>query len=80
MAEEFAQPEWETDVAAFKVLNERRNGMVHRGVRNPSTHVLISSDDISTLEDIVERYLCLAFFGDSRVYQSRWRPKRSRPA
>lgn len=77
--EEFAKksaiPGWETDVEVFKKYNRMRNLLVHAGRRDISTHINIQ-EETRTLEDLIERYLSVALFGNHDVYQSRWRPLR----
>ncbi len=77
--EEFARksdiPGWETDVAVFKKYNRMRNLLVHAGRRDIRTHINIA-EETRTLEDLVERYLGVAFLGGHDVYPSRWRPIR----
>ncbi len=77
--EEFSQksgiPGWEKDVEVFRKFNRMRNLLVHAGRKNISTHINIA-EETRTLEDLVERYLCVAFLGGHEVYHSRWRPAR----
>ena len=37
----------------------------------------VGQEEVRQLEDFVERYVCYVLFGDDRVYQSRWRMKKS---
>lgn len=77
--EEFARksaiPGWEADVSAFKKYNRMRNLLVHAGRKDLRTHINIQ-EETRTLEDLVERYLSVAFLGGHEVYPSRWRPER----
>ncbi len=77
--EEFSRksgiPGWEKDVEVFRKFNRMRNLLVHAGRKNISTHINIA-EETRTLEDLVERYLCVAFLGGHEVYHSRWRPAR----
>ena len=67
---------WANDVAAFRKFCKMRNSLVHRGQPEVEFRVTIEPDDVRTLEDIVERYVSLALFGDANVYQSKKRPAR----
>lgn len=77
--EEFAKnsgvPGWETDVVVFKKYNRMRNLLVHAGRKDIRTHINVE-EETRTLEDLVERYLCVAYLGSNEVYPSRWRPSR----
>lgn len=73
LAREAEMPGWQADVEAFRRFNNLRNKLLHRGVRAVSLQVPISEDATRYLEDIVERYVSYATFGDARVYPSRWR-------
>lgn len=77
--EEFARksaiPGWETDVAVFKKYNRMRNLLVHAGRKDIQSHINIE-EETRTLEDLVERYLSVAFLGSHDVYPSRFRPER----
>ena len=72
----FALDGWEQDVESLGVLNTRRNAMVHRGARQVTTHVAVSDEEVRTLEDIVERYISLACYGDANVYRTSWNERR----
>lgn len=77
--EEFAKnsgvPGWETDVVVFKKYNRMRNLLVHAGRKDIRTHINIQ-EETRTLEDLVERYISVAYLGSHDVYPSRWRPSR----
>jgi hypothetical protein len=76
MAEKANIPGWQSDVAAFSRFNRIRNALLHRGDPSVRLHISVSEDEVRTLEDIVERYVSYAIFGDGVVYKSRWRPDR----
>ena len=69
-----ALPGWEKDIEAFKRFQRMRNLLVHAGKSDMAFRVTVEANDVRTLEDITERYVSLALFGDANVYQS---PKRS---
>lgn len=66
---------WEADIEAFKKFNRTRNLLLHSGKKEILSHLNID-EETRTLEDLVERYVSLAVFGDANVYVSRWRPNR----
>jgi len=68
---------WQTDVAAVRQFNRRRNQLLHAGENQVLVRTEIE-DEVRTLEDIVERYTAWVFLGSSDVYPSRWRPDRER--
>jgi hypothetical protein len=68
---------WEDDVKAFKKFNRMRNLILHAGRSKAQHHLKIKGQTV-TLEDLVERYVSMALFGSTDVYQSRWRPKRDK--
>ena len=74
-AKQAAIPGWEADVTVFKKYNRMRNLLLHAGQRDIRTHINIE-EETRTLEDLVERYLSVAFLGGHEVYPSRWRPAR----
>lgn len=76
MAEAAGFAGWEADVVAFSHFNKMRNDLVHRGDTSISLHSTPNDNDLRTLEDIAERYVSYALFGDGKVYQSRFRPDR----
>jgi len=76
-ARKSAIPGWEADVTAFKKYNRMRNLLVHAGRKDLRTHINIQ-EETRTLEDLVERYLSVAFLGGHDVYPSRWRPERKK--
>jgi hypothetical protein len=65
---------WESDVAAFRRFNRMRNALLHEGEADIKEKVEVGAVDVRTLEDIVERYVSVALFGDANVYQSAKRP------
>ena len=80
MARDAAIPGWEADVEAFRALNSRRNAVLHEGEAGQAVdHVDVTEEDVRSLEDLAERYACLAIFGDERVYQSRYRRRSTAP-
>lgn len=79
LAKEAQIPGWETDIEAFKRFYTMRNALVHRG--DPQVRLQVpaskpNKEDVSTLEDITERYVSYALFRDANVYDSPWRPRR----
>lgn len=70
-----ALPGWESDIAAFRRFYQMRNHLVHRGKSDVELRVMLEPKDVRTLEDITERYISLALFGDADVYPSATRPK-----
>lgn len=71
---------WESDIEAFRRFNSIRNDLVHRGKRQVKLHLpedVLQKGDVAALEDLTERYVSFALFGDAAVYQSPWRPARS---
>ena len=71
-----ALPGWKNDVAAFRRFYKMRNSLVHQGQAGVEFRVTVEPEDVRTLEDIAERYVSLALFGDANVYQSKQRPLR----
>jgi hypothetical protein len=67
-------PGWQQDVAAFKKFQRMRNQLVHAGKRGFEPRVSVGADDVRALEDITERYVNLALFGDTSIYQRPERP------
>jgi hypothetical protein len=67
---------WKNDVTAFRKFSKMRNSLLHRGQPDVEFRVTVEPDDVRTLEDIAERYVSLALFGDANVYQSKKRPLR----
>ncbi len=65
---------WENDIIAFRKFNRIRNSLVHQGNSNLDLQVPVSEDEVRQLEDLAERYVSLALFGDGRVYTSQYRP------
>jgi hypothetical protein len=65
----FSQAEsCEADVLAFRTFNRIRNGLLHRGEPKVKLHVEDpSGEQVSGIQDIAERYISYAIFGDFRV-------------
>ena len=61
---------WENDVKTFKRFNRLRNIVFHTGKPGMEHQVEKELKDISALEDLAERYVSLALFGDANVYKS----------
>jgi hypothetical protein len=74
LAQDAKMAGWENDVIAFRKFNRIRNHLVHQGDSNLDLQVPVSEDEVRQLEDLTERYVSLALFGDGRVYTSRYRP------
>ncbi len=73
-ATQAALPGWKSDIAAFKRFYQMRNRLVHQGTSQVELKVTLEREDVRSLEDITERYISLALFGDADVYQSAVRP------
>ena len=71
-------PDWEDDVTTFKRFNKLRNLLFHIGKPGMEYHVEKELEDMSVLEDLSERYVSLALFGDSNVYKSSYRRARAK--
>jgi hypothetical protein len=69
-----ALPGWKNDVEAFRRFYKMRNSLVHRGQSDVEFRITVEPEDVRTLEDIAERYVSLALFGDANVYESKKRP------
>lgn len=83
LAEEAKLPGWERDIVAFAKFYKIRNDLVHSGDPNVRLAHEIDKDDVTHLEDMVERYLSYKFFGDALVYPNPWirgRGAKSRPS
>jgi hypothetical protein len=82
MAQGFAMPGWEQDAEAFAKFNRTRNLLLHRGEPSVELIVDVSEEEVRQLEDLVERYVCFALFGDAAVYQTRnrWAKRPTPPA
>lgn len=78
MAKESQIEGWEADVEAFKRFNSIRNNLLHRGKRKIELTISVGKQETRQLEDIAERYVSWTLFRDGVVYQSRWRPQRSK--
>lgn len=74
MAQDAKMSGWENDIIAFRKFNRIRNSLVHQGDSNLDLQVPVSEDEVRQLEDLAERYVSLALFGDGRVYTSQYRP------
>jgi hypothetical protein len=60
---------FEADIRAFREFNRIRNGLMHRGEQKVRLHVGDpGKEQVSGLQDIAERYVSYALFGDFRVY------------
>ena len=55
-------PGCENDIRAFTKFNGIRNGLLHRGDSNVRIHVSIGEQEVHTLEDLAERYVCYYLF------------------
>jgi len=75
-AKEANMPGWENDVAVFKKFYRIRNGLIHHGNTNIKLHIPIG-EEIRALEDLSERYVNYALFGDTAVYQSEFQHRPS---
>jgi len=73
LAQDAKMPGWENDVSAFRMFNRVRNTLVHQGDSNLDLQVSVSEDEIRQLEDLTERYVSFALFGDGKVYTSQYR-------
>lgn len=76
LAKQAKMPTCKADIEAFRRFKEMRNRLVHRGnndIQLVVTHPKIGSEDLHAFEDIVERYISYALFGDITIYQSHWR-------
>jgi len=92
LAKKYALAGWEQDVKAFRKFNRMRNELFH-GRSTRVTELIdipgedsqagddqtseIDSKTTAKLEDIVERYLCKAIFGDQTIYESFWRKRKT---
>lgn len=92
LAEKYKLEGWEKDIKAFKKFNRMRNDLFH-GHTTKISELVVLPEDADTpeeapgkindsitmkLEDIVERYLCKAIFGDENVYLSFWREQKNK--
>lgn len=74
LAASSGSPSSEADVEAFREFNRIRNALIHRGETKVKLHVKDpDKEEVSALQDIAERYVSYALFGDFRVYNSRGR-------
>tara|TARA_R110001592_G_scaffold194934_1_gene442574 strand:- start:1539 stop:2642 length:1104 start_codon:yes stop_codon:yes gene_type:complete len=74
LAEKAGAPTQEHDIEAFAKFNKIRNALVHRGDDAIKLRLELDQDQVSTLEDLSERYVSYSLFGDMNVYKSRHRP------
>jgi len=74
LADKANLPGKEHDIEAFSKFNAMRNALLHRAARTATGRVQITEANVRTLEDLAERYICYALFGDAQVYRSPWRP------
>jgi hypothetical protein len=71
LAAESGSATFEADIRAFREFNRIRNGLIHRGEQNVRLHVGDpGKEQVIGLQDIAERYVSYALFGDFRVYSS----------
>ena len=61
---------WESDIKAFNEFTVMRSRLFHRGKRDFKLQIVVPGD-VRKLDDISERYISLALFGDSEVYSSK---------
>jgi hypothetical protein len=58
----------EADILAFRRFNRLRNGLLHRGQAKVQLHVENpDTEQVSGIQDIAERYISKAIFGDFRI-------------
>jgi hypothetical protein len=69
-AADAALPGWKRDIETFRRFNRMRNSLLHAGTAGAKSHVVVEADNVRTLEDIAARYVSLALFGDTNVYQN----------
>jgi len=74
LAKQAQMPHWEQDIEAFCKFNKMRNRLLHHGENALSLAVEVEAG-VQPLEDLVERYISKALFGDGQVYATRWRPR-----
>lgn len=74
LAERASAKTQENDIEAFARFNRIRNALVHRGDDAIQLRLELDQDQVSTLEDLAERYVSFALFGDMNVYKGRHRP------
>lgn len=68
-AEEAGIASREADVEAFRKFNRIRNALLHRGEGDVELQVTVGREETQGLEDLVERYVCFALFGNMDVYR-----------
>lgn len=72
-AKEAQLEDWERDVIAFSKYNKIRNDIVHRGATDIQFSQMTADTSLPSLENLSEKYLSHALFGDSILYLSRVR-------
>lgn len=92
LAEKYALDGWKQDVKAFRKFNKMRNDLFHGHSTRVVELVDVPLDEqelegessekidekvTAKLEDMVERYLCKAIFGDQNLYLSFWRSRKA---
>lgn len=77
LATDAGWPSAEDDVSAFIAFNKIRNALIHRGDDDIKLQVTVGDNQVASLEDLAERYVCFVLYGDMQVYKSRWRPMRA---
>lgn len=65
----------EEDIKAFRQFNKIRNNLLHQGEHSYSPVIEVEQEVVADLEDLVERYLSFALFGDTKPFVSRFRHK-----
>lgn len=66
----------EDDKTAFKLFNKARNDLIHGGTHENLHSVKLASGKEVAFESFVERYVNWAYFEDTSIYPSRYRPDR----
>lgn len=66
----------EDDIEAFKLFNKVRNDLMHGGTETNLHSVKLKSGKSVVFESFVERYVNWAYFEDTSIYPSRYRPDR----
>lgn len=72
-AEKAALIGWEKDIVAFGQYNRVRNDIVHRGRTEVPLTLWAIDKNLPLLEDLTERYIAYALYGDAKVYLGRSR-------
>ncbi|MGH2585345.1 MAG: hypothetical protein ACRDJE_10575, partial [Dehalococcoidia bacterium] len=65
LASAWALDGWHSHVMAFSQFNRLRNGLLHRGEAKVRLHVSVGQDEVAALDDLVERDVNRALFGDA---------------